>query len=116
MSPRRTARRAAVAVVGGGLLVAGAAMVVLPGPGLITIALGLSVLGREFAWAAALERRVRDRIRATARKVAPGRWARSGRRRRDLRAPADPAPPVVDLRDRPSVTARRLQDANRDAA
>lgn len=35
-----------------GLVLLGLALLVLPGPGILTIAAGLAVLGREFAWAA----------------------------------------------------------------
>lgn len=41
---------------GFGLLVAGIAMLVLPGPGWVTIAAALAILAAEFAWA----RRMRD--------------------------------------------------------
>jgi uncharacterized protein (TIGR02611 family) len=47
----RAARRSGVFVVGTALLVAGAAMMVLPGPGIATILLGLVVLSAEFQWA-----------------------------------------------------------------
>ena len=63
-SVRRLLRRIAVTVAGSAVIAAGVAMLVLPGPGLVTIALGLSILGREHAWAAALEDRVRARLRA----------------------------------------------------
>ena len=43
--------RLSILLVGLGLLVAGAAMLVLPGPGWAAIFLGLVVLGSEFAWA-----------------------------------------------------------------
>ena len=52
----RFARRGGVFIVGVSLLVAGAAMLVLPGPGIAVILLGLVVLAREFSWA----RRVLD--------------------------------------------------------
>ena len=42
--------RVVVAVVGAALLVAGGAMLVLPGPGWAAIALGLVVLASEFVW------------------------------------------------------------------
>ncbi len=45
------ARRIAVAVIGGSILLLGVAMVVLPGPAIIVIPIGLGVLGLEFAWA-----------------------------------------------------------------
>jgi uncharacterized protein (TIGR02611 family) len=46
-------------VAGFALLIAGAAMVVLPGPGWLTIALGLAMLADEFPWA----RRALDRLK-----------------------------------------------------
>ena len=47
----RAVRRSGVFLVGMALLVAGAAMLVLPGPGIAVILLGLVVLSAEFAWA-----------------------------------------------------------------
>ena len=53
----RSSKRIAVTVVGGALVAAGLAMLVLPGPGILVVALGFAVLGTEYAWAAsALER------------------------------------------------------------
>ncbi|HJT37857.1 MAG TPA: PGPGW domain-containing protein [Actinomycetota bacterium] len=52
-------RRVVVAVIGGILLLVGAALLVLPGPGLLVIAAGIAVLSLEFPWA----RRVLDRLR-----------------------------------------------------
>lgn len=43
-----------VAIVGGTLIVVGIVLLVLPGPGLVLIALGLVVLASEFAWAEAI--------------------------------------------------------------
>ncbi|RWZ78965.1 MAG: hypothetical protein EOT04_02625 [Candidatus Chaera renei] len=45
------ARQVAVLCLGIALLAAGAAMLVLPGPGWATIFLGLAVLASEFYWA-----------------------------------------------------------------
>jgi uncharacterized protein (TIGR02611 family) len=45
------ARRIVISVVGGTVLLIGVAMLVLPGPGLIVIPLGLAILGAEYAWA-----------------------------------------------------------------
>jgi uncharacterized protein (TIGR02611 family) len=53
-----------ILVVGSTLLVIGVAMLVLPGPGLLGVALGLGVLATEFAWARHLLRQVRARIDA----------------------------------------------------
>jgi uncharacterized protein (TIGR02611 family) len=47
----RWARRIAVAVVGGTVLLIGIALIVLPGPALVVIPIGLAILGVEFAWA-----------------------------------------------------------------
>jgi uncharacterized protein (TIGR02611 family) len=55
----RAVRRGGVFLVGTALLVAGAAMLVLPGPGIAVILLGLVVLSAEFQWA----RRVLDWFR-----------------------------------------------------
>lgn len=46
-------------IAGFALLIAGAAMVVLPGPGWLTIAAGLALLADEFPWA----RRELDRLK-----------------------------------------------------
>jgi len=45
------ARRIVVAVIGGSVLLIGVAMVVLPGPAILVVPLGLGILGLEFAWA-----------------------------------------------------------------
>lgn len=45
------ARRLVVAVIGGSMVLIGIAMVVLPGPAIIVVPLGLGILGLEFAWA-----------------------------------------------------------------
>jgi hypothetical protein len=42
-----------VTVVGAVVLAAGVAMLALPGPGILVIALGFAILGTEYAWAAA---------------------------------------------------------------
>jgi uncharacterized protein (TIGR02611 family) len=47
----RPARQLCVAVVGTGVLVAGVAMIVLPGPAVLVIPLGLAILATEFHWA-----------------------------------------------------------------
>jgi tellurite resistance protein TerC len=45
------ARRIIVAVIGFTVLTVGVAMIVLPGPAVVVIPLGLAILGLEFAWA-----------------------------------------------------------------
>lgn len=49
----RSARRVVVAGLGGGLLLVGLVLLVLPGPGLLLVIAGLAVLATEFAWAGA---------------------------------------------------------------
>jgi len=55
------ARRIAISLVGGTVLLIGIAMLVLPGPGLVVIPLGLAILGIEYAWARAWLRKVKSR-------------------------------------------------------
>ena len=66
-----------VALVGGLLVAVGVVLLVLPGPGIPLIVLGLAVLGAEFAWA----RRTLDRVRSGGVSLSQGvrdRWARRG--------------------------------------
>jgi hypothetical protein len=52
-----------VRIAGGStLLVAGTAMLVLPGPGILTIAAGLALLEKDVAWARRVTKRVRERV------------------------------------------------------
>ncbi len=63
----RAIRRAVVATVGASLLIAGVAMLILPGPGIVVILAGLTVLATEFHWARRVKRKlvvyIRRRIR-----------------------------------------------------
>ena len=67
----RTARKIVVGVVGTTVLLLGAAMIVLPGPAVLVIPLGLGILGIEFAWA-------RRWLRTT------GAWVRKVRKPADV--------------------------------
>ena len=49
--PYRMAKRIAIGIVGGSVLVVGICMIVLPGPAFVVIPVGLGILGLEFAWA-----------------------------------------------------------------
>lgn len=51
LKPRSPARRIAIGIAGGAVLLAGCAMIVLPGPAFIVIPLGLGILATEFDWA-----------------------------------------------------------------
>lgn len=69
LSPRqKVVRRAVVATVGSTLLVAGVVMLILPGPGLVVILAGLTVLASEFHWARRVKRRVIVWVRKRARR------------------------------------------------
>lgn len=54
------ARRIAVSIIGGTVCLIGVVMIVLPGPAMIVIPLGLGILGLEFAWARRWLRRVKE--------------------------------------------------------
>jgi len=60
MDRMRLVKRFAVTLVGAALLVVGAALMVLPGPGILVIVAGLAVLATEFVWARALLDRAKD--------------------------------------------------------
>jgi uncharacterized protein (TIGR02611 family) len=55
------ARRIAVCLVGFTVLAVGIAMIVLPGPAVVVIPVGLGILGLEFAWARRWLRKVKER-------------------------------------------------------
>jgi hypothetical protein len=65
----RLGRRIGIAIAGGLVTTAGVAMLALPGPGILTVVLGLAILSQEFelprVWLARLKARgvkVKDRI------------------------------------------------------
>jgi tellurite resistance protein TerC len=60
----RQARRIAVAVIGTSVLLAGVALLVLPGPAFLVIPLGLGILSVEFAFARRWLHEVERRSRA----------------------------------------------------
>jgi uncharacterized protein (TIGR02611 family) len=66
---KRHGKRAGIFVVGWVIVLAGIAMLVLPGPGLLVIIAGLSVLGIEFAWAAKLRDQAKDKAKAATEKA-----------------------------------------------
>lgn len=83
----RPLRMAFALTVGGTLVAVGVALLVLPGPGLLVIALGLALLATEFAWA----RHVLVRGRHHATRAADA--AKSAVRKR--RNPGSPTPSIV---------------------
>ena len=65
----RAARRVAISVIGTTVVLLGVAMLVLPGPGLLTIVGGLAILGLEFAFARRWLQRIKKETRNTVDKV-----------------------------------------------
>ena len=63
----KQAKRLVVAVVGFTVLLIGFAMIVLPGPAIIVIPIGLGILATEFVWARLLLRKVKEKIREAAK-------------------------------------------------
>lgn len=72
MSPLATtlkhARRIAVAVLGVSIIFIGVAMIILPGPAIVVIPIGLGVLSTEFVWARSLLHSIKDRLPASFKK------------------------------------------------
>lgn len=62
-------RRVIVAVVGTTIVLIGVALLVLPGPGLVVISLGLALLATEFVWARALLKKAQAAVARTTQKV-----------------------------------------------
>ena len=58
----RTARRIVIAVIGATLTAIGVVLLVLPGPGFLVIAAGISVLASEFVWARSFLRNAREKV------------------------------------------------------
>lgn len=75
----RQAKRVVRVVIGFTLLVFGVLMLVLPGPGWVTIAVALAILATEFVWA----ERLLDRLKHGASRLnaAAGRFGRRYRRK-----------------------------------
>lgn len=65
----RSGKRVAVGVAGFALLAAGIVMLVVPGPGLLTIVAGLALLATEFAWAERTLEQTKRRAASAAERV-----------------------------------------------
>ena len=65
----RHTRRTVVFVAGWTVIAAGVAMLVLPGPGLLVVIAGLSILAVEFAWARRLRDRANERAKGAANAI-----------------------------------------------
>ena len=62
-------RRLIVFVIGSTILIAGLLMLVLPGPGILVIIVGLAILATEFVWAERLLIRAREQVARVAQKL-----------------------------------------------
>ena len=60
----RTARRLIIAVIGFTILLIGIVLLVLPGPAIIVIPIGLTILATEFVWARNLMKKVKTGMRS----------------------------------------------------
>ena len=69
-----------IALMGGTVLVIGVAMLVLPGPGILTIAAGLVILATEFVWARRAMRNAKGAVARVRRKSGLLEWLRQRRR------------------------------------
>ena len=58
----RRIKRIVIAIIGFTVLLVGVAMMVLPGPAIVVIPLGLAILGTEFVWARRLLKRIKDKL------------------------------------------------------
>ncbi len=77
----RTVWRVFILIAGSTLLLLGAALLVLPGPGLLTLAVGLAVLGTQFVWARVWYARVRalaEELGEDAQELLSGRRRKRG--------------------------------------
>jgi tellurite resistance protein TerC len=63
----RIAKRIAIGIVGGSVLVVGVLMIVLPGPAFIVIPVGLGILSLEFAWARIWLKKIKAKAETMAR-------------------------------------------------
>lgn len=57
----KSGKRIAVTIAGFGVLLAGVAMLVLPGPGILVIIAGLAILATEYVWAQRLLRKAKEK-------------------------------------------------------
>jgi uncharacterized protein (TIGR02611 family) len=69
-------RKVFVAIAGFTVLLIGIAMIVLPGPAIVIIPLGLAILATEFVWAQALLRKARSVITRSQEKKASAAGAK----------------------------------------
>ena len=72
----RPLRRFFIALIGGTVVLIGIAMIVLPGPAVVVIPLGLAILATEFLWARRALRRCKGAAAKVRRKSGLAAWLR----------------------------------------
>lgn len=65
----RIVRKTWITIAGLSVILIGVALLVLPGPGLVTIAAGLAILASEFVWAQKLIEPVKRRLEEAKTKI-----------------------------------------------
>ena len=73
---RTNIRRLVILIVGGVVLLAGVAMLVLPGPGILVIIAGLAILAKEFTWAERTLDKAKEQASKATNKVKGTRFKR----------------------------------------
>ncbi|HEY5914597.1 MAG TPA: PGPGW domain-containing protein [Verrucomicrobiae bacterium] len=81
-------KKTLVALVGGSLLLAGVALLVLPGPAFVVIPAALAILAIEFVWARRWLAWLRERLK----KLVPNNAAKARARNLDSRITTQPQP------------------------
>ena len=76
-----------IALIGGTVLLIGAAMLVLPGPGMLVIAGGLAILATEFLWARRALRRAKGAAARVRRTSGLRDWLRRAKAHRNKKRP-----------------------------
>jgi tellurite resistance protein TerC len=69
----KQAKRLVIIVMGFTVLLIGIAMIILPGPAIIVIPLGLAILGTEFIWAKILLQKTKAKFHDIMNKINPNK-------------------------------------------
>lgn len=65
METKKQVKKLVVGVIGGITVLAGLAMIVLPGPAFVFIPAGLAILATEFSWAKKSLQKAKEKLRPT---------------------------------------------------
>ena len=72
----RLAWRVFIGVIGGGITVFGAILLVAPGPGILVLLAGLGILATEFAWAGRIMMRTKEMASKAAERTGMKPWVK----------------------------------------